>query len=113
MLFPSAPLGGGRATFARYAADSDSNTRAVDSLINYETVKYFNNEEFEAQRYDESLEQWEQARRKNRLSLLALNGGQAIIIALSQTLMLGLAALSVQDSDLTLGDFVLINQFKK
>jgi ABC-type transport system involved in Fe-S cluster assembly fused permease/ATPase subunit len=93
------------------AADSDSNTRAVDSLINYETVKYFNNEEFEAQRYDESLEQWEQARRKNRLSLLALNGGQAIIIALSQTLMLGLAALSVQDGEMTLGDFVLINQF--
>jgi ATP-binding cassette subfamily B protein len=93
------------------AADSDSNTRAVDSLINYETVKYFNNEEFEAQRYDDSLEQWEQARRKNRLSLLALNGGQAIIIALSQTLMLGLAALSVQDGEMTLGDFVLINQF--
>ncbi len=93
------------------AADSESNTRAVDSLINYETVKYFNNEEFEAQRYDESLEQWEQARRKNRLSLLALNSGQAIIIALSQTLMLGLAALSVQDSNMTLGDFVLINQF--
>ena len=93
------------------AADSESNTRAVDSLINYETVKYFNNEEFEAQRYDESLEQWEQARRKNRLSLLALNSGQAIIIALSQTLMLGLAALSVQDSNMSLGDFVLINQF--
>ncbi len=93
------------------AADSDSNTRAVDSLINYETVKYFTNEEFEAHRYDQSLEQWEQARRKNRLSLLALNSGQAVIIALSQTLMLGMAALSVQSSDMTLGDFVLINQF--
>lgn len=93
------------------AADSDSNTRAVDSLMNYETVKYFTNEDFEAQRYDVSLEEWEQARRKNRLSLLALNSGQAVIIAGSQTLMLGLAALSVQSGDMTLGDFVLINQF--
>ena len=93
------------------AADSDSNTRAVDSLINYETVKYFTNEDFEAERYDQSLEQWEQARRKNRLSLLALNGGQAVIIAVSQTLMLGMAALSVQGGNMTLGDFVLINQF--
>ncbi|MCH1491953.1 MAG: ABC transporter ATP-binding protein/permease [Luminiphilus sp.] len=93
------------------AADSDSNTRAVDSLMNYETVKYFTNEDFEAQRYDASLEEWEQARRKNRLSLLALNSGQAVIIAGSQTLMLGMAALSVQNGDMTLGDFVLINQF--
>jgi ATP-binding cassette subfamily B protein len=92
-------------------ADSDSNTRAVDSLLNYETVKYFTNESFEAERYDASLEVWEQARRKNRLSLLALNAGQALIIALSQTLMLALAAASVQGGGMTLGDFVLINQF--
>ena len=77
------------------AADSESNTRAVDSLLNYETVKYFNNETFEAERYDASLDVWEQARRKNRLSLFALNGGQALIIAASQTLMLGMAAVSV------------------
>ena len=93
------------------AADSESNTRAVDSLLNYETVKYFNNEIFEAERYDASLDVWEQARRKNRLSLFALNGGQAIIIATSQTLMLGMAAVSVNKGSMTLGDFILVNQF--
>ncbi|EED33516.1 ABC-type transport system involved in Fe-S cluster assembly, permease and ATPase component [gamma proteobacterium NOR5-3] len=92
-------------------ADSSSNTRAVDSLLNYETVKYFTNEEFEAQRYDESLATWETARRKNRLSLFALNGGQALIIAVSQTCMLGLAAWQVHGGDMSLGDFVLVNQF--
>ena len=93
------------------AADSESNTRAVDSLLNYETVKYFNNETFEAERYDASLDVWEQARRKNRLSLFALNGGQALIIATSQTLMLGMAAVSVNKGTMTLGDFILVNQF--
>jgi ATP-binding cassette subfamily B protein len=93
------------------AADSESNTRAVDSLLNYETVKYFNNETFEAERYDASLDVWEQARRKNRLSLFALNGGQALIIAASQTLMLGMAAVSVNKGTMTLGDFILVNQF--
>jgi len=93
------------------AADSESNTRAVDSLLNYETVKYFNNEAFEAERYDASLDVWEQARRKNRLSLFALNGGQALIIAASQTLMLGMAAVSVNKGTMTLGDFILVNQF--
>ena len=93
------------------AADSESNTRAVDSLLNYETVKYFNNETFEAQRYDASLDVWEQARRKNRLSLFALNGGQALIIAASQTLMLGIAAVSVNQGSMSLGDFILVNQF--
>ena len=92
-------------------ADSDSQTRAVDSLLNYETVKYFNNEPFEAGRYDIALDIWEQARRKNRLSLFALNSGQALIIAVSQTLMLGMAALSVGAGDMSLGDFILINQF--
>ncbi|NOR40795.1 MAG: ATP-binding cassette domain-containing protein, partial [Gammaproteobacteria bacterium] len=92
-------------------ADSASNTRAMDSLLNYETVKYFTNEEFEAQRYDTELEKWEQARRKNRLSLFGLNGGQALIIALSQTCMIGLAAWQVSDGQISLGDFILINQF--
>ncbi len=92
-------------------ADSHSNTRAVDSLLNYETVKYFNNETFEAERYDATLDVWEQARRKNRLSLFALNGGQALIIAFSQTLMLGMAAISVEQGSMTLGDFILVNQF--
>ncbi len=92
-------------------ADNASNSRAVDSLLNFETVKYFNNEEFEAQRYDKLLAQWERARRKNRLSLFTLNGGQAVVIAIAQTCMIGLAATQVQDGTLTLGDFVLINQF--
>lgn len=92
-------------------ADSSSNTRAVDSLLNYETVKYFTNEDFEAERYDSALAEWEQARRRNRLSLFALNGGQALIIALSQTTMLALAAWDTQAGDISLGDFVLINQF--
>ncbi len=92
-------------------ADSSSNTRAVDSLMNFETVKYFTNEEFEAQRYDKELANWEMARRKNRLSLFGLNGGQALIIAVSQTGMIGLAAWQVRDGTITLGDFILINQF--
>lgn len=92
-------------------ADSSSNSRAVDSLLNFETVKYFGNEEYEARRYDQDLERWEQARRKNRLSLFGLNGGQALIIALAQTSMIGLAVYQVQAGILTLGDFVLISQY--
>jgi len=92
-------------------ADSSSNTRAIDSLMNYETVKYFTNEEYEADRYDRDLERWETARRKNRLSLFALNGGQALIIAVAQTSMIGLAAFQVRSGTLILGDFVLINAF--
>lgn len=92
-------------------ADSSSNTRAVDSLLNFETVKYFTNEEFEARRYDSDLQSLEVARRRNRLSLFGLNGGQALIIAVSQTSMIGLAAWQVRDGTLTLGDFILINQF--
>jgi ATP-binding cassette subfamily B protein len=93
------------------AADSASNTRALDSLINFETVKYFTNEEFEAQRYDRELQRWELARRRNRLSLFGLNGGQALIIAVAQTAMIGLAAWQVKDGEISLGDFILINQF--
>lgn len=93
------------------AADSATNTRAIDSLMNFETVKYFTNEDFEAQRYDEDLARWELARRKNRLSLFGLNGGQAFIIAIAQTSMIGLAAVQVRAGILTLGDFILINQF--
>ena len=93
------------------SADSSSNTRAIDSLLNYETVKYFNNEEYEAELYDRSLADWELARRKNRLSLFALNAGQALIIALSMTSMLLLAAQQVGAGKMTLGDFVLVNAF--
>lgn len=102
-----------RTQFVREAniADSASNTRAVDSLLNFETVKYFTNEEFEATRYDYELGKWEQARRKNRLSLFSLNGGQALIIALAMTGMMWLAAHQVAAGIMTIGDFVLINAF--
>ncbi|ABC27425.1 ABC-type transport system involved in Fe-S cluster assembly, permease and ATPase components [Hahella chejuensis KCTC 2396] len=92
-------------------ADSESNTRVVDSLLNYETVKYFTNEEYEAQRYDADLARWERARRKNRLSLFVLNGGQALIVALAMTSMMILAAQNVVMGEMTLGDFALINAF--
>ncbi len=92
-------------------ADSRSNTRAIDSLINYETVKYFGNEAYEAKQYDQQLATWEQAKRKNRLSLFTLNGGQALIIACAMTLMMGFAASEVAAGTMTLGDFVLINAF--
>ncbi|MFT5674873.1 MAG: ABC-type transport system involved in Fe-S cluster assembly fused permease/ATPase subunit, partial [Paraglaciecola sp.] len=92
-------------------ADSSSSSRAIDSLLNYETVKYFNNEDYEAQRYDIDLAAWENARRKNRLSLFALNGGQASIIAIAMTSMMALAAYNVAHNRMTIGDFVLINAF--
>ncbi|AZQ83760.1 ABC transporter ATP-binding protein/permease [Colwellia sp. Arc7-635] len=102
-----------RTRFIREAnkADSSSNTRAIDSLLNYETVKYFTNEDFEAKAYDDQLATWEQAKIKNRLSLFALNGGQALIISCSMTAMLALAAYQVTYEKMTLGDFVLINAF--
>ncbi|ABV86166.1 ABCB family ABC transporter ATP-binding protein/permease [Shewanella pealeana] len=92
-------------------ADSVSSTRAIDSLLNYETVKYFNNEQYEAKQYDVALAQWEEAKRKNRLSLFALNAGQACIISVAMTLMLGMAAYDVVQGEMTIGDFVLINAF--
>ncbi|MGI2174757.1 ABCB family ABC transporter ATP-binding protein/permease [Shewanella ulleungensis] len=102
-----------RTGYVRDAAKADSlaNTRAIDSLLNYETVKYFNNEHYESQRYDDALAQWEVAKRKNRLSLLALNGGQALIIAIAMTAMMALAAHQVAIDVMTIGDFVLINAF--
>ncbi|WP_334061464.1 ABCB family ABC transporter ATP-binding protein/permease [Alteromonas genovensis] len=92
-------------------ADSTTNSRAVDSLLNFETVKYFNNERFEANRYDEDLAAWEIARRRNRLSLFTLNAGQASIIAVAMTAMMANAALGVLNEEMTIGDFVLINAF--
>lgn len=102
-----------RTRFVREAnqADNQASTRAIDSLLNYETVKYFTNERFEASRYDQSLAEWETARRKNRLSLLSLNTGQALIITLAMTAMMWLAAIRVTEETMTLGDFVLINAF--
>lgn len=92
-------------------AESQTSTRAVDSLLNYETVKYFTNENYEAQHYDEELASWEKARQKNRLSLFFLNGGQAFIIAAAMSSAMILAAYSVTGGGMTLGDFVLINAF--
>jgi ATP-binding cassette subfamily B protein len=102
-----------RTEFVRQVAtaDSEASTISIDSLLNYETVKYFTNETYEADRYDVSLRTWETAKRKNRLSLLSLNAGQATIITLSMTLMMGLAAQRVALGTMTIGDFVLINAF--
>jgi ATP-binding cassette subfamily B protein len=89
--------------------DSRANTRAVDSLLNYETVKYFNNEEYEARRYDDSLMKYESAAVKSEASLGFLNIGQSAIIAIAVTALMVLAAEGVVTQALTLGDLVLIN----
>ena len=91
--------------------DSSAHTRAIDSLLNYETVKYFGNEAFEAKRYDESLDKLRQARIKAQTSLSALNTGQQIIIAVALVAMLWRATQGVVDGRMTLGDLVMINAF--
>src|SRR3979411_3059436 len=89
--------------------DSRANSRAIDSLLNYETVKYFNNEEFEARRYDENLRQYENAAVKTEASLGVLNIGQSFIIAVAVTLLMLLVAQGVAQKSFTLGDLVLVN----
>lgn len=89
--------------------DSKANTRAIDALINYETVKYFNNERFEEGRYDENLQRLEKASIKSQTSLSVLNLGQSLIIAVAVTLLVWRATLGVVDGRLTLGDLVLVN----
>ena len=89
--------------------DSRANARAIDSLLNYETVKYFNNEEFEARRYDENLRSYEAAAVKNEASLGILNIGQSLIIAAAVTALMLLAAEGVASKNFTLGDLVLVN----
>jgi len=91
------------------ASDSKANTQAIDSLINYETVKYFGNERHELARYDASLEEWENAAVKSQTSLAALNVGQASIIALGVTSIMVLASSGVVEGELSIGDLVLIN----
>jgi ABC-type transport system involved in Fe-S cluster assembly fused permease/ATPase subunit len=91
--------------------DSAANARAIDSLINFETVKYFNNEEWEARRYDEQLGKWAGAQVKNQYSLSMLNTGQAAIIAVAVTAMMWQAATRVAAGAMTLGDIVLVNAF--
>jgi ATP-binding cassette subfamily B protein len=89
--------------------DSKANTRAIDSLLNYETVKYFGNEEFEAGRYDDSLRRYESAATTSEASLGLLNIGQSLVIAVAVTALMFLAAGGVATQALTLGDLVLVN----
>jgi ATP-binding cassette subfamily B protein len=91
--------------------DSKANTKAIDSLINYETVKYFGNEDYEARRYDEGLQRYESAAVKSQTSLSFLNTGQSLIIATAVTLILWRATQGVIDGKMTLGDLVLVNAF--
>jgi len=91
--------------------DSTAHSRAIDSLLNYETVKYFNNEDFEARRYDENLERLRRAGLKSQSTLSILNTGQQLIIALALVAMLWRATLGVAEGRLTLGDLVMINAF--
>ena len=102
-----------RTKFRREANEFDSaaHTKAVDSLLNYETVKYFNNEGFEARRYDESLERLRRARLKSQTTLSMLNAGQQLIIAVGLVAMLWRATQGVVDGRMTLGDLVMVNAF--
>lgn len=102
-----------RTRFVREAnlADNDSSARAIDSLLNVETVRHFNNQAFEARRYDAELAAYEKARLKSTYSLVVLNSGQALIIAASITVMIALAAHGVASGRMTLGDLVMVNAY--
>lgn len=91
--------------------DTRANVRAIDSLLNYETVKYFGNEAWETRRYDESMQRWERAAVRSQTSLSILNLGQAVIIAIAVTLMVWRATVGVIEGRMTLGDLVLVNAF--
>ncbi|CAN5527129.1 ABC transporter ATP-binding protein/permease [soil metagenome] len=91
--------------------DSSAHSKAIDSLLNYETVKYFNNEEFEARRYDESLEKLRKAGLKSQTTLSMLNAGQQLIIAIGLVIMLWRATSGVVAGRMTLGDLVMVNAF--
>jgi ABC-type transport system involved in Fe-S cluster assembly fused permease/ATPase subunit len=91
--------------------DSSAHSRAIDSLLNYETVKYFNNEDFEARRYDENLERYRRAALKSQRTLSLLNTGQQLIIATALVAMLWRATQGVVDGRMTLGDLVMVNAF--
>ena len=102
-----------RMVFRRTMNDMDSkaNTRAIDSLINYETVKYFGNEKYEVHRYDEQMQRWEVSAVRNQTSLATLNAGQSIIIAIGVTMLMLLAADGVVKGTMTIGDLVLVNVY--
>jgi ATP-binding cassette subfamily B protein len=91
--------------------DSKANTRAIDSLLNYETVKYFGNEQYEAHRYDHHMEHWETAAVRNQTSLALLNSVQSVVIAIGITALMLLAADQVVKGKMTVGDLVLVNVF--
>ncbi|CAN0555987.1 unnamed protein product, partial [Laminaria digitata] len=91
--------------------DQRANTRAIDSLLNYETVKYFGNEQFEADRYDQALKRFERASVISKTSLSLLNIGQAFIIGLGLTTIVLMAGYDVADGKMTVGDFVMVNTF--
>ena len=91
--------------------DSEANTHAFDSLINYETVKYFNNEKLEQKRYDNILEQWEDVAVKSQSTMSMLNFGQGSIIALGVTLIMFLATSGVVKGNMSIGDLVMVNAF--
>ena len=91
--------------------ESTSQSRAIDSLLNYETVKYFNNESFEGRRYDEALEKLRRARIKSQTTLSMLNAGQQLVIAVALVLMLWRATQGVVSGELSLGDLVMVNAF--
>ncbi|MGB9142631.1 MAG: ABC transporter ATP-binding protein/permease [Aestuariivirga sp.] len=90
-------------------ADNDANTKAIDSLLNFETVKYFGNEEHEAARFDVSMLQYEKAAVKTWVSLAVLNSGQTIIFATGLTIVMAMSAYAVSQGQATIGDFVMIN----
>jgi len=89
--------------------ESEANGRAVDSLLNYETVKYFNNEEMERVYYHDKLEEWKGAGLKTQISLSALNFGQGAIVTVGVTIIMIISAKEVAAGDITIGDLVLIN----
>jgi ATP-binding cassette subfamily B protein len=91
--------------------DQEANTRAIDSLLNYETVKYFGNEEYEANRFDQSLARYERASVASRTSLSLLNIGQATIIGIGLGVLMTMAGFGVLDGTMSVGDFVLVNTY--
>jgi len=91
--------------------DSEANTKAIDSLLNYETVKYFGNEEHEAARFDSALKRYERAAVKSQVSLSILNIGQAAIISVGLTVVMYMAGVGIVNHTMTLGDFVLVNTY--
>ena len=92
-------------------ADTDANTKAIDSLLNFETVKYFGNEKHESERFDLSMERYERAATKTFTSLAVLNSGQAVIFSIGLTICMIMAGFGIANGTMTVGDFVMVNAF--